>query len=89
MRLSKKIITLKEINIMAEIKGHGVPGGHIEGAVGDIYVDERTGLKYRCTYAGRLNGKLTCEWINTGERAEIKSSRPQQKAVKTSEKSGI
>lgn len=31
---------------MAEIKGHGVPGGHIEGAVGDIYVDERTGLKY-------------------------------------------
>lgn len=74
---------------MAEIKGHGVPGGHIEGAVGDIYVDERTGLKYRCTYAGGLNGKLTCEWINTGERAEIKSSRPQQKAVKTSEKSGI
>jgi hypothetical protein len=89
MRLSKKIITLKEINIMAEIKGHGVPGGHIEGAVGDIYVDERTGLKYRCTYAGRLNGKLTCEWINTGERAEIKSSRPQQKAVKTSEKNDI
>jgi len=85
----KKIITLKEINIMAEIKGHGVPGGHIEGAVGDIYVDERTGLKYRCTYAGRLNGKLTCEWINTGERAEIKSSRPQQKAVKTSEKNDI
>ena len=74
---------------MAEIKGHGVPGGHIEGAVGDIYVDERTGLKYSCTYAGRLNGKLTCEWINTGERAEIKSSRPQQKAVKTSEKNDI
>ena len=30
-----------------EIKGNGVPGGHIEGAVGDIYEDERTGLKYR------------------------------------------
>lgn len=29
--IKKKIITLKEINIMAEIKGHGVPGGHIEG----------------------------------------------------------
>lgn len=71
---------------MAEIKGHGVPGGHIEGAVGDIYVDERTGLKYRCTYAGRLNGKLTCEWINTGERAEIKPSRPQ---AESSEKNDI
>lgn len=74
---------------MAEIKGHGVPGGHIEGAVGDIYVDERTGLKYRCTYAGRLSGKLTCEWANTGERAEIKSQKPQQKAAKTSEKNDI
>lgn len=74
---------------MAEIKGHGVPGGHIEGAVGDIYVDEHTGLKYKCTYAGRLNGKLTCEWTNTGERAEIKSQRPQQKVVKPSEMKDI
>lgn len=74
---------------MAEINGHGVPGGNIEGAVGDIYIDERTGLKYKCTYAARLNGKLTCEWANTGEMAAIKSQKPQQKVVKPNEKNDI
>lgn len=61
----------------------------LRGAVGDIYVDERTGLKYKCTYAGRLNSKLTCEWANTGERAEIKTQRSQQKVVKSNEKNDI
>lgn len=59
---------------MAEIKGHGVPGGHIEGAVGDIYVDERTGLKYICTFAytsSSGNGRIY-EWRTTGERVDIK-----------------
>lgn len=71
---------------MAEIKGHGAPGGHIEGAVGDIYVDERTGLKYRCTYAGSpsTDSKMTYEWVNTGERVETRSQKPQQPQQKTS-----
>lgn len=34
---------------MAEIKGKGLPTRNTKGALGDIYVDTNTGIKYKCT----------------------------------------
>lgn len=36
---------------MPEIKGKGLPTRKTEGALGDIYVDTNTGVKYKCTGA--------------------------------------
>ena len=36
---------------MAEIKGKGIPTRQTKGALGDIYVDTTTGVKYKCTGA--------------------------------------
>lgn len=34
---------------MSEIKGKGIPTRQTKGAMGDIYVDTATGMKYKCT----------------------------------------
>ena len=68
---------------MAEFKGQGAPGNHIDGALGDTYIDERTGLKYRCTFAytsSAGNGRI-CEWRTTGERVDIKRQTNRKEEI--------
>ncbi len=78
---------------MAEFKGQGAPGHHVEGALGDTYIDERTGLKYRCifAYASSAGNGHICEWQTTGERVDIKNIKRQtnQKTEIRNEKNDI
>ena len=36
---------------MSEIKGKGIPTRQTAGALGDIYIDTNTGVRYKCTGA--------------------------------------
>ena len=47
---------------MSEIKNAGVPNKHTVGALGDIYIDTATGLKYKCTGATTIAGQSDYEW---------------------------
>lgn len=40
---------------MAKLTGTGAPSAALQAAIGDIYTDESTGKKYKCTFALRLD----------------------------------
>ena len=44
------------------IKGKCAPTIKTVGAVGDIYVDEKNGNRYRCIYSCIIGGEVDCEW---------------------------
>lgn len=47
---------------MSEIKSNGVPTRKTKGALGDIYIDGATGIKYKCTGSYIQNGQSEYEW---------------------------
>ena len=84
---------------MAEIKGKGLPTRQTKGALGDIYVDTTTGVKYKCTGAfgvtTHAESKKEYEWkpanpVNknlqrTAKEKPHETSKPQSE-VKPTEK---
>lgn len=84
---------------MAEIKGKGLPTRQTKGALGDIYVDTATGMKYKCTGAfgvtTHAESKKEYEWkpanpVNknlqrTAKEKPHETSKPQSE-VKPAEK---
>ena len=51
---------------MKYLKGNGVPTRKTIGAIGDIYVDENTGIQYKCTFAYRSenDAAFDCQWTS-------------------------
>lgn len=49
---------------MANLTGTGAPSTTIQAAIGDIYTDESTGKKYKCTFAYRSveSEKFVSQW---------------------------
>ena len=56
---------------MSEIKNVGVPNRTTVGALGDIYTDTATGLKYKCTGASTIAGQSDYEWTKI-RKPEVK-----------------
>ena len=60
---------------MANITGTGVPTRKTSGAIGDIYTDNKTGKRYKCSFAYRSdnNEDFDCEWkeIKNIQKTEI------------------
>lgn len=58
------------IQLYSDIKGNGPPTKSTPGAVGQIYVDADTGLRYECTEAfvqkGYKINKAVYEWEERG-----------------------
>ena len=86
--------------MMANITGIGKPTRKTVGALGDIYTDNNTGDKYKCTFAYRSNNgeEFDCEWkliekatvgkrnVQTKEIKEPKKDIPEPKIEKTVQK---
>lgn len=49
---------------MSQLKGNGEPSRNLNAAIGDIYTDEKTGKKYKCTFAYRdeKSKNFECTW---------------------------
>ena len=49
---------------MSRLKGNGEPSRNLNAAIGDIYTDEKTGKKYKCTFAYRdeKSKNFECTW---------------------------
>lgn len=86
--------------MMANITGIGKPTRKTVGALGDIYTDNNTSDKYKCTFAYRSNNgeEFDCEWkliekatvgkrnVQTKEIKEPKKDIPEPKIEKTVQK---
>lgn len=55
------------IQLLSDIKGNGPPTKSTPGAVGQIYVDRETGLRYECTEAFIQKGYKINKEIYTWE----------------------
>lgn len=64
---------------MAKLTGTTIPTRETKGALGDIYTDLRTGIRYKCTFAYCSTDNEYYEWKNIGK--EEKSS-VEDKVVK-------
>ena len=85
---------------MAEIKGKGLPTRKTVGALGDIYVDTTTGVKYKCTgafgvtthaasskeYEWKPANPVTRNLQRTAEEKPHETPKKQTKAKKVEEK---
>lgn len=67
---------------MAKLTGSAVPTRETKGALGDIYTDLRTGIRYKCTFAYSSRDDEYYEWKNIG-RGE--KSSVEDKVVKENE----
>lgn len=58
------------IQLYSDVKGNGPPTKDTPGSVGQIYVDQETGLRYECTEAfvqkGYKINKATYKWVEKG-----------------------
>lgn len=59
---------------MSRLNGTGAPTRKTIGAIGDIYTDNKTGKRYKCTFAYRSDkdGSFDCEWN------ELKTNKTQK-----------
>lgn len=55
------------VQLLSDIKGDGPPTNSTPGAVGQIYVDRKTGLRYECTEANVQKGYKIDEAFYTWE----------------------
>ena len=59
-----------DIQLYANIKAYGPPTKDTTGSVGQIYIDQETGLRYECTEAfvekGYKIDKSTYKWVEKG-----------------------
>lgn len=59
-----------DIQLYANIKANGPPTKYTPGSVGQIYIDQETGLRYECTEAfvekGYKIDKSTYKWVEKG-----------------------
>lgn len=67
---------------MGNLSGTGAPTRNTRGAIGDIYTDENTGRKYKCTFALRLDDsqRFDTQWT------ELKDAKVEQKPEAKPEK---
>lgn len=70
---------------MANLKGTGAPNKTIQAGIGDIYTDENTGRKYKCTFALRLDDsqRFDTQWT------ELKGTKIGQKPEAKPEKNPV
>ena len=69
---------------MKYLKGNGVPTRKTIGAIGDIYIDENTGIQYKCTFAYRSENDdaFDCQWTALSTTpVEEKIEEPVVKSV--------
>lgn len=74
---------------MAKLTGTAVPTRETKGALGDIYTDLRTGIRYRCTFAYCSSDDEYYEWKNIGKEekpsVETKVVEEKKEEVKEAE----
>lgn len=73
---------------MKYLKGNGVPTRKTIGAIGDIYIDENTGIQYKCTFAYRSenDAAFDCQWSAlSATPVDEKIEEPVVKSVETIE----
>ena len=75
---------------MSQLKGNGEPSRNLNAAIGDIYTDEKTGKKYKCTFAYRdeKSKNFECTWkpiTLTTSAGKHESSKPAYSANKKAE----
>lgn len=72
---------------MTEIKEKGLPTRQTKGALGDIYVDTNTGLKYKCTGAfsvtTHVESKKEYEWKPLNPTAKKQQNNVVEKQYET------
>lgn len=60
---------------MANINGVGIPTRETAGAVGDIYTDTKTGMRYKCVFAyfSSSDDTCDCEWeaMKTNDKSNV------------------
>lgn len=70
---------------MANLTGTGAPSTTIQAAIGDIYTDESTGKKYKCTFAYRSveSEKFVSQWkeLKTDTKTNIADNKKIGEAV--------
>lgn len=70
---------------MANLTGTGAPSTTIQAAIGDIYTDESTGKKYKCTFAYRSveSEKFVSQWkeLKTDTKSNIANNKKGGEAV--------
>lgn len=70
---------------MANLTGTGAPSTTIQAAIGDIYTDESTGKKYKCTFAYRSveSEKFVSQWkeLKTDTKTNIANNKKIGEAV--------
>lgn len=76
---------------MANLKGTGAPNKTIQAGIGDIYTDESTGRKYKCTFALRLDDsqRFDTQWTESKGKTPEKVVKPdpiKEEPVSESEK---
>ena len=72
---------------MSQLKGNGEPSRNLNAAIGDIYTDEKTGKKYKCTFAYRdeKSKNFECTWkpitltTSAGKHEPLKPSYESKK----------
>ncbi len=71
---------------MSVIKQSGIPTRKTKGAIGDIYIDTKTGNQYTCTFAYSVNGDCDCTWIPVkGVEEKVVEVKPVEPVVKEQE----
>lgn len=59
-----------EIQLYSDVEGNGPPTKNTPGSVGQIYIDQETGLRYECVEAFVQKGykidKSTYKWVEKG-----------------------
>lgn len=52
---------------MSELKGNGKPSRDTQAAIGDIYTDNSTGCKYKCTFGYSDGETYVTEWAKLND----------------------
>lgn len=66
---------------MVDLKGTGAPDSSIQASIGDIYTDESTGKKYKCTFAIRIGGGSAFDTTWAEMKNFVKTNQKKQEAV--------
>lgn len=66
---------------MGTIRRLGAPNRNLKASIGDIYIDLKTGNKYKCTFSYVVAGNYECDWKLVEKDTEIEKAPVVEKEV--------